>query len=102
MPYFLLRNMNRKLRHRLEADAKKANESLAETVRGILCEHYLIDCSEIEGAIRRDVWNASLTVLLKLQPELFQAIKDDSAESEESMRSLIIGALETHYQTPVT
>jgi hypothetical protein len=97
MPRFLVRDMSPHLRKLLEQDAQQEDQSLSETMRGILCAHYSLDCSEIEGALRTDVWNGSQTVLLKLQPELFKEIKTDSAHTGESMRSLIIAALEGHY-----
>lgn len=101
-PNFLLRDLSVPLRLALEEDAERLDQSLQETVRAILCAHYSLDCSEIRGGKRTDVWNGAPTVLLKLQPELFHAIKEDSAHTGDSMRSLVISALEAHYQGVVT
>lgn len=94
---FLLRRMEPRLRKQIEKDAKKRKEPMIEVIRSVLCEHYDLDCAPISGAIRIDRWNDTATLLLKIQPELFTAIKNDSEETGETMRDLILAALEAHY-----
>ena len=91
--------MSPELRKQLELDAQDERLSLQEIVRSILCAHYDLDCTPKSGTQRADQWNGAATVLLKnMQPELFSAIKEDAAETGKSMRSLILEALESHYQ----
>ena len=101
---FLLRSMEPGLRKRLEKDAKRSKQPLIEVVRSILCEHYDLECTPITGDRTpwQRQWEGSSTILLKLQPELFEAIKRDSEESGESMRVCVLGALEAHYAKAVT
>lgn len=89
--------MSPHLRVALEADAIEAGKPIQNIMRGILCEHYDLDCSPIYGNIRKDAWKSAATMRLKMQPELFQALKEDAAETGESMRSLVMEALEAHY-----
>lgn len=102
-PYFLIRGMSPALRLALELDSTEAGQPIQETVRRILCAHYDLECSPIEGSIRKDAWESAATILVKMQPELFWAIKEDAAETGESMQVLCHQALEVHYsETPVT
>lgn len=98
-PYFLLRDMSADLRQNLELDAQDSRIPFQEIIRAILCDHYSLDCPNHKGVIRNDQWTGTPTVLLKLQPELFSAIKEDAAETGESMRSLVLAALESRYVT---
>ena len=98
-PTFLLRNISESLREHLEADAKELDRPLQEVVRSILCAHYSLDCGPKQGKQRDEQWTGAQTILLKdLPTELFAAIKKDAKETGESMRSLLIQALENHYQ----
>lgn len=99
MAYFLLRNMDQTLRDRLEEDADEIGESLQEMIRRVLCEHYELDCSEIKGTPRESTRRDAATVLIRMQTELFQAVKVDSEETGESMRTLVLDALEARYVT---
>lgn len=94
---FHLRNINPKLLRRLRSDAQKEKRSFSDLVRSRLCEHYELDCPP-SGAHSK--WEfGSRTQLLKLQPELHQAIKADSQETGISMNGLILEALESRYVT---
>lgn len=95
--HFLLRNIDPKLLRRLNADAKQEGRSFSDLVRSRLCEHYELDCPP-SGAHSKWEFGAR-TQLLKLQPELFQAIKEDAAETGLSMRGLVLEALEARYVT---
>lgn len=94
-PYFLIRGMSPQLRAALEADSRE--QPIQETVRSILCAHYGLDCSPINGMVREDARRRSLTILVKMQPELFSALKQDAAETGESMQRIAHEALEAHY-----
>lgn len=97
---FLVRRMSDQLREALEAESKARDISLQDVMREILCAHYELDCEPVGPGVRKEAeWNGSPTVLLKMQPLLFSAIKKDAADSGESMRSLVLGALESRYVT---
>lgn len=96
-PYFLIRGMSPALRDALEEDAQAAGLPIQETLRRILCAHYDLDCSPINGMLRKDAWGDATTILVKMQPELFFALKEDAAETGESMQALVHQALEGHY-----
>lgn len=97
MPHFLIRNLDEGLRDRLEEDAREANEPLQETVRMILCRHYSLDCPETKGWIRKDAWGDATTILVRMPPALFKALKADAAHSGESMQRCVHEALEANY-----
>lgn len=92
---FLLRNIDPRLLRQLRKDAKRDKRSLNDFIRSILCAHYELECPP-SGAHSTLEFGAR-TQLLKLQPELFQAIKSGSEESGETMRDLVLNALEAHY-----
>jgi predicted HicB family RNase H-like nuclease len=96
-PHFLIRGLSPSLRAALEADSTE--QPIQETVRSILCEHYDLDCSPISGNVREDARRRSLTILVKMQPELFSALKQDAEETGESMQKLVHEALESRYVT---
>lgn len=95
--YFLLRSTGPELQKALRVEAQDKQLPLAEVIRSALCEHYELECRPIKGVIRRDAWENVDTILLRLQPELFQAVKSDAAKTGESMRALILQALEARY-----
>jgi hypothetical protein len=97
--YFLLRKLSDELRGELEVDAQERGIPLAEVIRSALCEHYELECSPVTGRKRQDAWEGSGTILLRLQSELFRAIRDDAEESGQFMRGIIIEALEARYVT---
>lgn len=94
---FLLRNIDPKLLRRLNSDAKREKRSFSDLVRSRLCEHYALDCPP-SGAHSKWEFGAR-TQLLKLQPELFNAIKEDALQTGLSMRGLVLEALESRYVT---
>ena len=94
---FLISGLRPTLRQLLEEEAQAEQRSIQDVIRSILCAHYELDCAPVAGWIRRDAWDGSATILLKMQEELFQALKADSRESGESMQSLVHQALEAHY-----
>ncbi len=94
---FLLRGMSQELRKRLEREAKREKISFQEVIRSILCEHYTLDCPRMSKAARPAEWTSATTILLKMPVELWVAIKRDSEESGEAMRTLVLEALEGRY-----
>lgn len=97
-PYFLVRGMSASLRLALEIDSSEQDEPIQEIMRQILCEHYDLDCPQLNhSAKREDAWEGSTTVLLKMTKDLYSALREDSEESGESMQALCHQALEAHY-----
>ena len=96
-PHFLVRGLSPSLRAALEEDSRE--RPIQETVREILCAHYDLDCTPINGPAQHRTRSGSLTILVKMQPELFSALKQDAAETGESMQSLVHKALESRYVT---
>ena len=94
--YFLLRNVDPELRRRLSAEAKTENRSLADLIRAIMCDHFELECepSRAESKLK----HGASTLVVGLQPELHRAIKTESEESGETMRSIILDTLESHYR----
>lgn len=81
----------------LEADAIRDGISIQEATRRVLCAHYDLDCPPITGMKREDAWTSSLTIVVRMSPELFQAIQDDAEETGEYRQRLVHAALEAHY-----
>jgi hypothetical protein len=99
-PHFLIRGLSPSLRAALEADSK--DRPIQESIRETLCYHYGLNCSPINGNVREDARRRSLTIIVKMQPELVSALKQDAEETGESMQSLVHQALEARYVTERT
>lgn len=94
---FLIRKLDPKIRAALEEDATRENISIQEAIRRVLCEHYDLACDPIAGMRRDDAWTSALTIVVRMTPELFQAIQDDAEETGEYRQRLVHQALESHY-----
>ena len=75
---------------------------MAEVIRSILCEHYGLDCEPVIARNKFLKINGTDTMVLRLQPELWSAIKRDASKRDIPHRSVIIEALEAHYAEVVT
>lgn len=72
---------------------------MQETIRGILCAHYDLECSPLRSSWPRDdARNGSQTILVRMHPELWVALKEDASETGESMQALTHAALAAHYE----
>ena len=94
-PSYLLKNIPPELRAEIEREA--GPDTLSDTIRAILCAHYSLDCDPVQTRNRFARINGTDTMILRLQPELFEAIRWDADERGESVRTVIIQALERHY-----
>jgi hypothetical protein len=96
--YFLLRNIPPDLlRHLIDA-ANEEHRALSDLIRAILCARYDLDCPASLSASKLDY--GATTQRLRLQPELFQAIKDDAADRDMTMRAVVLDALNTYMEVP--
>lgn len=97
-PTYLLRDIPEATRAALEEDANLDGRGLAEVVREILCAHYDLDCEAVEnsgpppGHIR-----GTSTMLLRLQPELREAIRADAGPDRGATNRVIHEILAEHY-----
>lgn len=109
-PTYLLRDIPEATRTALEEDAALNEQSMAETMRTILCSHYGLDCDPVEAFGRPpDKITGTDTMILRVQPALFAAIKADAGKADThygtprgAMREIILRILAEHYATAVT
>lgn len=99
--YFLLRRTGTELQVQMRLDAQTQDVSLAEVIRSALCEHYDLDCFSPAQPRREDAWDATDTILLRLEAKLMRAIRADAKESGRTMRACILEILERRYVTEV-
>jgi len=87
------------IREQIEQESEAENMSMAEVVRRILCAHWQLECEPVEQVNypRPEKRKGTQMMIVRVQPELFSAIKDESIRDEVTMKALIIGALEAHY-----
>ena len=95
-PTYLLKNIPLHIRAGIEHDAG-FTESMAEVIRGILCEHYGLDCEPVVARNKFLRVNGTDTMVLRLQPELWEKIKADALTARTTHRAVILEALEAHY-----
>ena len=93
---FLVRDLDAELLRLMRIDARHARLSLAEHMRQILCSHFELECRPSRARPRRKT--GATTILLSMQPELWQAVKDESAHLGVSMQSVVREALEGAYK----
>lgn len=97
-PSYLITRLPDALREAIEADAEESYTSMSEVMRQILCAHYELRCESVDrfGGPKPQ---GSDRFVLRVQPELFRAIKRDAEKSGTVMRTLMIDVLEAHYAT---
>ena len=98
--FFLVRNLDARTFEKIWDDARSQNRSIAAVMREILCSHYELDCPPDEKTSR--VEYGSRTQRLRMHAVLWQAIKDDSAQTGIPMSVLVREALEANYTEAVT
>ncbi len=104
-PTYLLRDIPEETRTALEADALTEEKSLAECIREALCSHYELDCEPVEAIGRPPAPKKGVTTMvLRLQPALWEAIKADAGWADTHYGSprgaidrIIHGILSSHY-----
>lgn len=99
-PTYLLRDIPEATRTALEEDAEREERSLIEIIREILCSHYGLDCEPVTAAGRSKFTDGTNTMLLRLQPELWEAIRRDIAAEDilyGAPHKIIHGILSAYY-----
>ena len=94
-PTYLLKNIPAEVRRGIEEDAGAG--SMSEVIRGILCAHYELDCEPVLTRNKFLKVDGTETMVLRLQPELWKAIRREGKRRKIPTRSVIIEALELHY-----
>lgn len=88
---FLVRDLDPAILLELQAEAQTEQASVSEVMRQRLCAHFGFDCAPSYAASRPD--SNSTTRLLRLQPELFAAIRKRAHDSGLSMQTVVKEAL---------
>lgn len=96
-PAYLLTNIPIPIRLSLSAQAEQDDVSVADTIRNILCTHYELDCPPVSaGGYRTSRDKHHTNLLLRVQPDLFRAIKRDAKRQRRTMRHIIMTILAEH------
>ena len=99
-PKYLLRDIPDHLRSAIEEDADLDGTSMIEVVRGILCAHYKLDCSPVDSVQRSEFIPGTGTMVLRLQPELFEKLNADvqkAASPYGAKKKVVMDILADHY-----
>ena len=94
-PTYLLKNIPPEIRSQIEDEAGAG--AMSEVIRRILCAHYSLDCEPVLTRNKFLKVDGTETMVLRLQPELWKAIKRDAKRRKIPTRSVIIEALKLHY-----
>ena len=102
-PTYLLRDIPDETRAALEADAEATGLPMIELIREALCEHFGLDCDPVGGRPQKGKKGTG-TMLLRLQPEVWEALKAEAGVSDTAygsprgaMDKIIHSALANHY-----
>ena len=98
-PTYLLRDIPDHLRAQIEEDADLDGRAMIEIIRDILCGHYDLDCPPVDSRPPAPE-EGTTTMVLRLQPELWEAIKADAGRDEMTYgatKRVVLGILENHY-----
>jgi predicted HicB family RNase H-like nuclease len=82
-----------KLRRALEREAKKENVTLNDMACAILCWHYGLNCDLTGPPYRK----SAERFRLKAPEQLRHALAIDAAESQGTIRGLVLNILASHY-----
>lgn len=100
-PTYLLRDIPEGTRAALEEDAAREERSMIEILRELLCSYYELDCPPVTATARPPKPSPGTgTMLLRLQPELWEALKSEASESDRAygaMDKIIHRVLAEHY-----
>jgi hypothetical protein len=96
---FLVRDLDARTLKLIRKDALRRKLPVQDWMRTILCRHYELDCEKTKRfSAKRAQSGHARTFLLRLQPALWQAVRDDADESGRSMQVIVREILETPYR----
>ena len=95
-PAYLLRGVPPLLRDQLSEQAAADDVSLADVIRQALCLHYDMDCDPASNGYQSALDTGGDVILVRLQPELWVAMKKETRSRYGETRKFILETL-THY-----
>lgn len=96
-PAYVLDNIPPAVRAGISDAASEANLSLADTIRAALCARFQLECPPIGKGYERARDGGATRMVLRVDQELFDAIKEEAYESSRSMRAVILDVLEGQF-----
>jgi hypothetical protein len=102
-PTYILNDVPVYLRSAISEEARERDLSMAEVVRGILCERYKVECEPVTlrrgGQVGYDPERdaGAQRIIIRVHPTLFRKIKRDAAYRKITMKRAIMQSLEKHY-----
>jgi len=97
-PTYLLKRVPESLKTDLSYEATAYATSMANVIRRILCDAYGLNCPPRRAYHREDIQLDQGTLLVRLQPELFEAVKEDASRNGRPQRDVILDLLTAHYR----
>ena len=95
-PAYLLIGLEDDLRAKVNQEAFEENLAVVEVIRRALCAHYKMRCRTPQGAVYRTSMGERLT--LRLQPLLWEKMKEEAGTKYGGLKALIVRVLEAHYE----
>jgi hypothetical protein len=96
---FLVRDLDARTLKLIRKDALRRKLPVQDWMRTILCRHYELDCEKTKRfSAKRAQAGHSRTFLLRLQPALWQAVKDEAEDTGRSMQVIVREILQTPYR----
>lgn len=95
---YLLKRVPADLKQQILEEAQTQETTPANVVRGVLCNHYRLDCPPRRSSFRPPFKPEADTIFIRLQLPLFDAIKADASRNAQPQRQIILGILEAHYR----
>lgn len=71
--------------------------SLADTIRVALCSHYQLECPPIGRGYEEARDEGATRMVLRVEPMLFEKIKNDAGQQGQTMKAVILDVLERRF-----
>ena len=97
-PAYLLRGIPPDTRSLMSEQAEADDISLADVVRLSLCHHYRMDCDPASYSYQPTLDTGDDTLLIRLQPELWKAIKKETRGRYGETKKLILQAVDDYLE----
>ncbi len=99
-PAYLLRAIPSDTRARMTERAEEDDVSLADVVRQAICAHFKMDCDQVSHGYQPDLDNGTDVLIIRLQPEVFRAMKKETSGAYGATRKLILESLDDYLEEP--
>jgi hypothetical protein len=97
-PQYLLVNVPEDLRQAISTESRSELIAVSDVVRTILCARYRLHCPPESYRYELGKDMGSRNMLLRLPPKLFRALDREAKKPGKTKRSIILEALEAHYE----